>query len=544
MSTEDTPPATGSGKNSTETPTTPGRRGRGPLVVASMAAAVLLVGGGAAYWASGAAGQDGEGGAGAAADPPPLALEGYGQSHSGNSGNSGIAPGEPNPQGAGYRAVADLPDGPADAPVYRPQGPVGKAAVAKLAKALDVSGQIRSEGGTWKVGGQDKDSRGPVLQVAKAGTGSWTFAQYGTPGGVNCALPAAPKGKEADAKTGHSSDGPGCPSYRGREASTEDDGSGKGAVSQEKAKQAVQPVLAALGQEDAKLDAGGLSGAVRIVSANPVFGGLPTYGWQSDLQVGSDGRVVGGSGQLARPVKGDTYPVLSAAKTLEHLNGGAGSAGGTGRGEDKCATPLPNKGEKGEKGQQGDDRGDKGDKGVAPCEPAPGKPSPAEVTGARFGLSVQFVNGSQALVPSWMYEVRQPGSTGGKDSRTTVAHPAVDPKFVVDRNAGDAATQRPAQPPQGGKEGEKGAQSLESYAVSKDGKKLTLRFWGGVCSDYSASADQSGTAVTAQVTGKEKKPGGVCVKIAKQFTETVTLDSPLDGREVIDASSGETVPQK
>ncbi|MGI5468325.1 hypothetical protein [Streptomyces sp. CA-132043] len=535
MSTEDTPPATGSGKNSTDTPTTPGRRGRSPLVVASMAAAVLLAGGGAAYWASGASGQDGS--AGAAADPPPLALEGYGQAHSGNSGNSGIAPGEPNPQGGGYRTVGELPDGPADAPVYRAQGPVGKAAVAKLAKALDVSGEIRSEGGTWKVGGQDKDSRGPVLQVAKAGTGSWTFAQYGTPGGVNCALPAAPKGEAADAKTGHSSDGPGCPSYRGREASTEDDGSGKGAVSQNEAKQAVRPVLAALGQQDAKLDAGGLSGAVRIVSANPTFGGLPTYGWQSDLQVGSDGRVVGGSGQLARPVKGDTYPLLSAAKTLDHLNGGAGSA--EGKGKEKCATPLPNKGEKDEKAD-----GKAGEKGVAPCEPAPGKPSPAEVTGARFGLSVQFVNGSQALVPSWMYEVRQPGSPGGKDAGTTVAHPAVDPKFVVDRNAGDAATQRPAQPPQGGKEGKKGVQSLESYAVSKDGKKLTLRFWGGVCSNYSASADQSGTAVTAQVTGKEKKPGGVCVKVAKQFSKTVTLDSPLDGREVIDASSGETVPQK
>ncbi|MFI8994787.1 hypothetical protein [Streptomyces sp. NPDC053542] len=534
MSTEDTPPADGSG-NPTQNPTAQGRRGRRPLVVASMAAAVLLAGGGAAYWASGASGQDGEGGAGAAADPPPLALEGYGQSQS--QPHNGIAPGEPNPQGAGYRAVGELPDGPGDAPVYRPQGPIGKDAVARLAKALDVSGQVRSEGGSWKVGGQDKDSRGPVLQVAKAGTGSWTFAQYGTPGGVNCALPATPKGKAADERTGHSSDGPGCPSYRGRDATTEDDGSGKGAVSPEKAKQAVKPVLAALGQQDAKLNAGGLSGAVRIVSANPVIGGLPTYGWQSDLQVGADGQVVGGSGQLARPVKGDTYPVLSAEKTLAHLNGGAaGSGSAEGKGKDaECATPLPDKDGKG---------GGKADgKGVAPCEPAPGKPAPAEVTGARFGLSVQFVNGSQALVPSWMYEVRQPGSTSGKDARTTVAHPAVDPKYVVDRDAGDAATQRPAHPPQGGKQGKKGAMGLDSYSVADGGKKLTLHFWGGVCSDYTASADQSGTAVTAQVTGKEKKPGGVCIKVAKQFTETVTLDSPLDGREVIDASSGETVPQ-
>jgi hypothetical protein len=31
--------------------------------------------------------------------------------------------------------------------------------------------------------------------------------------------------------------------------------------------------------------------------------------------------------------------------------------------------------------------------------------------------------------------------------------------------------------------------------------------------------------------------------VAKELKETVTLDKPLDGRKVVDARSGETVPR-
>ncbi|MFH8572247.1 hypothetical protein [Streptomyces sp. NPDC017993] len=506
MNTEDTP----------ETTTSTERRRRTPLVVASMAAAVLLAGGGAAYWASSASsGGDSAAGAGAKKDPPPLALDGY--------GGGGIAAGEPNPQGANYRAVEKLPDGPDSAPVYRPQGQISKAAVERLAKALDVAGKARSEGNTWKVGGLTRDARSPVLQVNKTGSGSWTYTQYGTPGGTNCALPANPK-DDAEEGSGASSR-PGCPSYRGGgDASTEDDGSGKGAVSQEKAKQAVQPALKALGRQDAKLDASGLSGAVRIVTANPVLGGLPTYGWQSDLQVGSDGQVVGGSGQLANPAKGADYPVLNADRTLDRLN----SRDGRNKPGD-CASPQT------EKGRSGG--------GVAPCEPAPTRAQkPADVTGATFGLSVQYVDGRQALVPSWLYKVRQPGASNGPDALSTVAHPAVDPAYLAHQGE-DGASQSPGQSPQK-PSGKPGAMALEAYAVSDGGKKLTLHFWGGVCSTYSVSAEESGTTVKTKVTGKDKKPGQVCVKIAKEFTKTVTLDKPLDGRKVVDVSTGESVPKQ
>ncbi|MEU2793912.1 hypothetical protein [Streptomyces sp. NPDC007100] len=514
MSTEDTPPASGGENSSHDTQETTARRRRSPLIVASMAAAVLLVGGGAAYWASSASG-GGESGVGAAAKntPPPLALDGYAQ---GGGSRSGIAPGEPDPTGAGYRATGTLPKGPGSAPVYQPKGEVSQAAVARLAEALGLDGKVRSDGNSWKVGGLTRDARSPVLQVAKSGSGAWTYSQYGTPNGTGCAETAPAKGAG-----GSQASGPGCPSHQGGDASTQDDGSGKGAVSQEKAKQAAQPVLDALGQKDAKLDASGLSGAVRTVSANPVVGGLPTYGWQSDIQVGSDGQVVGGSGQLAQPVKGDTYPVQSAAKTLERLNQ---THGGANSGTGGCATAEPQK-------QDGKD--------AEPCAGSASARKPAEVTGAVFGLAVQYVNGRQALVPSWLYQVRQPG--GG-----TVTHPAVDPAYVKGGNGGSGGSgSGTAQPPDSGKpSGKAGAMGLESYAVSPDGKSLTLYFWGGVCSTYSATAVQTGSSVQAEVIGKEKKPNQICVKMAKLFTQTVPLDKPLAGRDVIDASTGKEVPQK
>ncbi|MEV7471602.1 hypothetical protein AB0O20_34670 [Streptomyces kronopolitis] len=509
-------------EDSNDSPNPAERGRRTPVVVASVAAAVLLAGGGAAYWASSASD---DGGGSAKGDPPPLALDGY-------SGGS-IAAGEPNPQGAKYRAVKELPGGPDAAPVYRPKGEISRESVERLAKALDVDGKVRSEGTAWKVGGPTRDGRGPVLQVNKTGSGSWTFSQYGTPGGTNCALPASPKGGKGDDGGGKAGDGaassrPGCPSYRGGgDIATEDDSSGKGAVSPEKAKQAVRPVLKALGQEDAKLDTGGLSGAVRVVTTNPVLGGLPTYGWQSDLQVGSDGQVVGGSGQFASPVKGAEYPVLNAGKTLDRLN--------SGEGRKPAGCPSPPGKKDGKDGKAG---------GIAPCEPAPTKAQqPSEVTGAVFGLSVQYVDGGQALVPSWLYAVRQPGADSGPDATSTVAQPAVNPKYLAHRDGGNSS-QSPGGHAPGKPSGKPGVMALESYGVSDGGKKLTVHFWGGVCSTYSASAEESGSTVRTKVVGKDKKPGQVCVKIAKEFTKTVTLDKPLDGRKVVDVSTDESVPKQ
>ncbi|MEV4440747.1 hypothetical protein AB0K09_17335, partial [Streptomyces sp. NPDC049577] len=281
---------------------TPGkqRRKHTPLAVISVAAAVLLAGGGGAYWASTAGDGDGGGSpdtSGGHAAPPPLALDGYGRTNGGGAPSQGIAVGEPDPNGTRYRAEGKLPDGPRTAPVYLSAREVTRGDVAALAKALGVQGEPRSAQGTWTVGGSP-DASGPLLRVNEQGPGDWSYSRYGTPGGTGCVHPpgAGPRteppapGKDVPGGDVPAPSAPSmkCPSFRdgGTPAAGPDQGGGP--VSEDRAKAAATPVLKALGQDDAKLDAHRLFGAVRMVDADPVVNSTPTYGWRTSFQVGPD----------------------------------------------------------------------------------------------------------------------------------------------------------------------------------------------------------------------------------------------------------------
>ncbi|MFG2781639.1 hypothetical protein ACGFY7_27810 [Streptomyces prunicolor] len=463
-------------------------RSRSPLVIASVAAAVLLVGGGGAYLASSSSGSGGSGeGTGSAASgadgtPPPLALDGYS-----SGGTSGIASGEPNPYGQTYKAVGSLPGGPGSAAVYSPEGEVGKDDVAELAKALGVTGTPVAEGQYWKVGGQD--GSGPSLSVNKAAPGMWTFSRY-APGTDDC--------------TGTSN----CRKDPAAPASDP--------VSVAVAKKAAAPILKAVGQDDAKVDASQLMGAQRVVNAEPLIGGLPTHGWTTGLTVSAQGEVVGGSGQLAAPMKGDVYPVLSAQKTLDLMNAAPGTDHRMGIGG--CASPVPLK-----------------DRLEAPCgqstDAASASATPAQASAAVehavFGLAVHSVDGKQALVPSWLFEVRQ---SGGQDS-FTVTYPAIDPKYLVSANtptptASSTSTAKP--------------HDVKADGWSADGKSLTVAFTGGVCADYKASAVESSGEVTVTVTATPW-PDKICVMIAKTYHQTVQLKAPVGDRKVV-GPDGEAIP--
>ncbi|GGR02051.1 membrane protein [Streptomyces netropsis] len=512
------------------TPDSKRRRKHSPLAVVSVAAAVLLAGGGGAYWATTAAdGKDASppGGTGA---PAPLALDGYGRSGGGSGPSRGIAVGEPDPNGTRYRAEGKLPDGPRTAPVYLPGREVDRSEVAALAKVLKVAGTPRLVQDVWQVGGTP-DAAGPTLQVQRTGPGNWSFSRYGIPGGKPC-VPPSGDGPEKTMElsgadpSGTTSSKP-CPSFRDGSSSPSD--GGEGPVSEEKAKQAASPVLKALGQDDAKIDASGLFGAVRTVAAEPVLGGVTTYGWQTSLKVGADAQLVGGSGTLQSPTKGATYPLITAAEALKELNKG----GGTGRVViGGCASAVPH--------------GTDGGTAVEPTPPCLEKSlgktkqrEPALVRGASFALAAHSVGGRQALVPSWLFQVQQPGADkADKKGTITIAQPAVDPKFIAKpAPAPTAPTGKPSSVPP-----KSGPLPVESYTV--DGDKLTLRFWGGVCSDFSASAEESSDEVKVKITGTEKEPGKVCVMMAKTFEQTVTLDEPLEDRKVVDAKSGERVAEK
>ncbi|MER7482893.1 hypothetical protein ABTX60_35530 [Streptomyces sp. NPDC126510] len=458
-----------------------GGRPRTPAIIASVAAAVLLIGGGGAWLASNAAtGPDGgttSGAPGGDDTPPPLALDGYSESTAG--GGNGIAPGEPNPYGATYRVDGTLPDGPGEAPVYRARGEVTEADVARLAKALGVEGAPVAQGEAWKIGGQD--GSGPSLQVNRQAPGSWTFSRY-APATDNC--------KGTDTCTAPQSGGT--------------------PVTEEVAEKAAAPVLKAVGQDDAKVDASQVMGAQRVVNADPAVGGLPTYGWTTGITVGQDGEVVGGSGQLKAPVRGDTYPVVGAGKALKLMEGQPTSDHRMGIGG--CASPVPLK-----------------DRLEQPCgQPASGAPGDTvTVEKAVFGLATHVVDGRQALVPSWLFEVTAPGA---KDP-FTVTYPAVEPKYLASpepSKPGDGPTSAP------------GPREVKVDGYRAEGAELTVTFTGGVCADYDVKASEKGDEVTVSVTSTPW-PDKVCVMIAKQFQETVRLDEPLGDRAVVNAD-GKAVP--
>ncbi|WP_328678685.1 hypothetical protein OG905_29815 [Streptomyces sp. NBC_00322] len=475
------------------------RRRRSPFAVASVAAAVLVAGGGTYFATAGFGGghdsADAKSGApGHDGNPPPLAVEG--RTEGGDRG--GIAPGEPDPSGGGvvYKAEGKLPAGPAEAAVHRTKGAVTAAEVTRLAKALGLPGTPRLVGQAWKIGA-DKDGAGPLLQVNKQAPGTWTFARFlASPGGDNCL-----KGKE-------------CP-VRGETSPT-----GASPVSEEAAKKAASPVLKALGQSDADLDARQLMGAARVVNADPLVDGLPTYGWTTGIQVGADGQVVGGSGQLKTPVKSDEYPVISAQEALKQLNKDSPGSGTIGIGG--CATPVPLEGEQ---------------KPEAPCMPKSRVKGPEQltVTKAVFGLAAQYVDGQQALVPSWLFEVKPKGGA----QPFTVTQLAVDPKYLKETTPPQQDI-RPTEPPQTAPA--PSDRRIESYTVS--GRTLALTFWGGVCSDYAAKASESGTSVTVRIVETNPDPDRVCIAIAKEITEKVALNKPLGDRKVVDAATGEAIPAR
>ncbi|MFJ4712191.1 hypothetical protein [Streptomyces sp. NPDC088785] len=475
---------------------------RRSLAVASALAAVLLAGGGGAYWATTVSDDDPgrTDGAGSGGAPPPLALDGFGEG-GGPGASNGIAPGEPDPNGSRYEAGGALPDGPDEAPVYRATGSVTAAEVAALGRALDVAGTPRLRGGTWRLGGTP-DGSGPSLEVTGKAPGTWTYARY------------------APSATGKK-----CPGAAGC-AGGVGSGDERDAVSGAAARKAAAPVLDALGQRSAKLDASQVMGATRVVNADPEVGGLPTYGWSTGIQVGADGQVVGGSGQLKAPVEGVTYPTVGARETLRNMNGG--SAGGRVP-ADACASAVP---------LDGDSPAAGGGPGCTPSSQRPPASTTVRVTGARFGLAAYATGGEQALVPSWLFTVERPGA--GRPM--TVTHPAVAPKYLTAPGSSTAPPQPSASDSASGSApgSEVRDVRVQGYRADASGKKLTLHFTGGVCATYRASADESGKAVTVRVTGTQRK-GTVCVKMAKFYTLPVTLDAPLDGRKVV-STAGAAVP--
>ncbi|MFF5702787.1 hypothetical protein ACFY7H_09835 [Streptomyces sp. NPDC012794] len=468
-------------------------RRRPAWAIGSIAAAVLLAGGGTAYWASTAHG-DASGG-GRTSDSAAVAPRA-----AGSPPGPGIAPGEPDPSGGPvtYRADVKLPDGPGTAPSFAASGEVTSDEVARLAKSLGLSGAPRPAGDSWQAG-ETADGSGPRLTVARKAPGTWSFARY-QGGGLG-----EPGSAGDDCVRGKDTCGPATLPQEGT--------GGAKPVSEQAAKAAAAPVLAAAGQSDAKVDARLIQGSVRVVIADPVVGGLPTQGWSSRISVGADGAVVAGSGELKAPVRAAEQPVVGAAEALERLNAAAkGGGDGTGPGPSGCATTVPLTPDT-----------PTGATDTLPCnpEPRPMKPPRTEsVRGAVLGLVAGTVDGGRGLVPAWLFEV---AGSQGKPGRTVV-QPAA---------AGDAGTPVPPKP-----------HTVPGFSYAQADRTLTVNFWGGVCSTYTLEAREEAASVIVKITDTPHKPGQACIMLAQEMTLTATLQQPLGDRKVVDATSGKPLPRQ
>ncbi|MFD3337138.1 hypothetical protein ACFWV1_31555 [Streptomyces sp. NPDC058700] len=490
-------------------------RRRRNVLAASVAAGVLVAGGGGVHLATSASGGGGDGpatrAAAAAGPPPTLRLEGDGVGST--RGGPGIAPGEPDPgggpNGTVYTAKGPLPQGPSSAAVHRPEGLVTSAEVTRLAEALGVSGSPALVGEVWTIR-PEKDGSGPRLDVTREAPGNWTYSWYdGGPAGDTCL-----KGKA-------------CPPPGETKPSP-----GGTPLSEAAAKAAAAPVLKALGQDDAKVTATGvMNGSVRVVNADPVVGGLPTYGWSTGLHIARDGRAVAGSGMLKEPVEGAVYPVIGAAKALAALNEDSKGSGPIGIGRCPTAPPAAQVPPVG--------REDTGTPAPGEAEPTcrtvadRAAPDQVPVTGAVLGLAAQDVAGGRMLVPSWLFTADPADGAPYTVVRTAVAPEHVEP----------SAKPSPTPTPAPG-DGTAPARQVESFRTDAAGRQLTVGFWGGVCSTYTVTAEETAERVSVRITEKPIDPGRMCIMVAKEIVRTVTLQGPLGGRPVVDAASGEAVPRR
>ena len=274
-------------------------------------------------------------------------------------------------------------------------------------------------------------------------------------------------------------------------------------------------------------------GSPATVLIDPTIAGLPTSGVQTSISVDDKG-VVNASGRIGTPTEIGQYPVISAAEALTLLNTMPHPEVAI-----ACpveASPNPTSSD-----------------AVVPL-PACASPTPMILTEATFGLQLQWDGVQPLLVPAWLYTPA--GSTTTSD---VIGSIAVDPKYIAQPTpvAVPSTSIAPVPVPvpvssTGGSSGAVGSASsgpvtgsggsattsAQTYTDNGD-QTLTLHFWGGDCSTYSAVAKESDATVTVFITDTPTNPGGVCDAMAKATDVVVKLSAPLGSRDVIDGPTSQ-----
>jgi hypothetical protein len=98
----------------------------------------------------------------------------------------------------------------------------------------------------------------------------------------------------------------------------------------------------------------------------------------------------------------------------------------------------------------------------------------------------------------------------------------------------------------GGASSTKPAHGIPVSGYSIKGTVLTVYFFAGVCDKHGVTADQSqpGEVRVAVVVTQHAPTGQMCPMVITSQHASVDLGRPLDGRKVIDSSTGQAVPQQ
>ena len=283
---------------------------------------------------------------------------------------------------------------------------------------------------------------------------------------------------------------------------------------------AARPVLAAVGLDVDDAVVGteenlGLEPGARRVWIDPAVEGAPTTGFGTSVTVDDRG-VLSASGWLGEVKPGDRYSVVSAAAAVDQL----------------AAMPVPLM-------ACADS--------IKPVPPGPNCGGPLEVTGATFGLSLQWEGEHPLLVPSWLFDLM-----GGVQPLAVVA---VDPSYLLDPPApsvdepsggasgsgvpGSSGSAEPDPPVAPDVEPPAATSRFDSVAPVGDGAGLRVTFYGGVdtCYAYVVEAEESAEEVALRLV-EERTDGEVCIDLAQQYERTVELERPLGDRRVVDAETG------
>jgi hypothetical protein len=273
------------------------------------------------------------------------------------------------------------------------------------------------------------------------------------------------------------------------------------------ARQAASLVLAELGLSDADVSVEP-AGEQAFVTAEPRVAGLPTSGYATSLQIDADGKVVGGNGYLGRPSAASSYPLISAKAAFDALP----------------EPPRP----------------------MFACPSNVDCPvfEPAVITGAELGLQLTaLADDEAALLPAWLFTV--------KDWPAPLAQSAIEPEFLVRPTIAPVPVQtapdQPAPPAPGKPAPNPPARSpfsFDSAFPTDDPSGLIVQYGdSGSCphTNVDPKVKESADSVVVTLEGDSQPPERACTADYRQMLVSLTLQSPLGDRKVIDGSRGEVV---